>query len=233
MAWRVARSLDVLLHQLNARYPTRSKRSDGSIGDAAHKATVSDHNPDARGVVRARDYTHDPAAGVDIDRLSDELAASRDPRIKYCISNSLIMSGAAGPRPWQWTAYRGTNPHTQHLHLSVVADDRADDPRPWNLPMLRNGDDMPSPADLWNHPLDDPYIGPDGKPRDRKPAHTLLSHGSANAAYAADRAAKALTELAALRSALPGMVAEEIRTALAQGLVDVDITVRDKTGEPS
>lgn len=181
-------------------------------------------------MVRARDYTHDPAAGVGIDRLSDELAASRDPRISYVITNSLIMSGAAGPRPWQWISYRGTNPHTQHLHLSVVADDRADDLRLWALPMLgQQEDDMATPAEIWAHPVDDPYIGPDGKPRDRKPAHTLLSYGSANAAYAADRAAKALTELAALKAALPGMVAHEVRSALAQGLVDVDITVTNKT----
>lgn len=151
MAWRVARSLDVLLEQLNARFPGRSKASDGSIGDAAHASRVSDHNPDSGGVVRARDYTHDPDAGVDIDRLSDELAASRDSRIKYVIANNLIMSGAAGPRPWRWTPYRGTNPHRSHLHLSVVADYRADDPAPWALPMLAPDppeEDMPSAQEI-------------------------------------------------------------------------------------
>ncbi|MGH3942021.1 MAG: hypothetical protein ACRDTG_26045 [Pseudonocardiaceae bacterium] len=86
MARRVARSLDVLLGQLNGRFPDRSKASDGGIGDAAHAARVSDHNPDSGGVGRARDFTHDPAHGVDIDRLSDEIAASRDPRIKYCVT---------------------------------------------------------------------------------------------------------------------------------------------------
>ena len=44
MAWRVARSLDVLLGQLNALAPERSKASDGSIGDAAHASRSSDHN---------------------------------------------------------------------------------------------------------------------------------------------------------------------------------------------
>lgn len=40
-------------------------------------------------------------------------------------------------------------------------------------------------------------------------------------------------ELGSLRRALPGMVAEEVRTALSEGVLDVEVTVRDKTGEPS
>ena len=133
MAWRVARSLLVLRDQVDQMYPGRGKASDGTIGDVAHQAGASDHNPDRAGVVRAMDLTNDPANGCDIDSLSDTLAATRDTRIKYVIANSLIMSGAAGPAPWVWRAYRGSDPHTGHLHLSVVADDRADDPRPWQI----------------------------------------------------------------------------------------------------
>ncbi len=225
MEWRVAYSLDVLLNQLDRAFHGRSVRSDGGIGDAAHRATVSDHNPDARGVVRARDFTHDPAAGCDIDRLSDELAASRDPRIKYVIANSLIMSGAAGPRPWQWTAYHGSNPHTKHLHLSVVADARADDTRPWDLPMLRPlEDDMPTPAEIWDHVIPDPYPG--AQP---KRARDLVGWAATHAAHATEEARATRAELAALKAALPDMVAEEIRAALAEGLVDVAVTVHDRT----
>ncbi|MEO6089551.1 MAG: hypothetical protein ABIQ18_41235, partial [Umezawaea sp.] len=63
MDWRVANSLQTLLAQLNAAAPGRSKVSDGSIGDPNHQAegSGSDHNPDAAGVVCARDFTHDPA----------------------------------------------------------------------------------------------------------------------------------------------------------------------------
>lgn len=137
MAWRVARSLDVLLHQINERFPNRSKASDGSIGDAAHASRASDHNPwYGPGIVTARDYTHDPAHGVDIARLSDELAASRDPRIKYVICNRLILDSRPGNNPWRWMPYHGSNPHTKHLHLSVVDSPLCDDTRPWNLPML-------------------------------------------------------------------------------------------------
>lgn len=144
VAWRVARSLDVLLAQLNAACPNRSKASDGSIGDVAHqKAGTSDHLPwvdipgETANAVTARDYTHDPARGLDIGRVTDELKASRDPRIKYVIANDLIMSGAGGPKPWVWREYTGSNEHRHHFHLSVREDPRLfDDPRPWTLPMF-------------------------------------------------------------------------------------------------
>lgn len=84
----------------------------------------------------ARDFTHDPKAGVDIDRISDELAASRDPRIKYVIANGLILDSRPGNSPWRWMPYYGSNPHTKHLHLSVMDNASCDDTRPWNLPML-------------------------------------------------------------------------------------------------
>ncbi|MEW1656725.1 hypothetical protein [Streptomyces sp. NPDC093707] len=137
MDWRVARSLDVLLEQLNARFPQRSKASDGSIGDSNHQNRDSDHNPwYGPGIVTARDFTHDPAHGVDINRITDELAAGRDPRIKYIIANRLILDTRPEFNPWKWMPYKGSNPHTKHFHLSVVADPACDDPRPWNLPVL-------------------------------------------------------------------------------------------------
>jgi hypothetical protein len=129
--WRVARSLETLLAQINAAYPNRSKVADGSIGDAAHAASVSDHNPDQYGVVRARDYTHDPAHGFDVHAMADRLIASRDPRIKYVISRGRIASATISP--WVWRTYSGTNPHDHHAHVSVVADSRADNPNPWSI----------------------------------------------------------------------------------------------------
>ena len=155
MTWRVARSLDVLLQQLDQKYPKRSRASDGSIGDVAHQAegwTNSDHNPwypmPAGGIVTARDYTHDPVNGVDIGRLSDELAASRDPRIKYIIANSYILDSRPGFSPWKWVAYHGSNPHDHHLHLSVMASNICDDTRPWSLPMLTGAPSTPTPPPI-------------------------------------------------------------------------------------
>ena len=130
MAWREAKSLLKLRDQVNAAHPDRDKRNDGTIGDPAHQARISDHNPDGEGVVRAIDITHDPAHGVDSYKLAETLRLNRDPRIKYVISNHRIFS--ASNTPWTWRPYSGSNPHTEHVHVSVVADDkRADDERPW------------------------------------------------------------------------------------------------------
>jgi hypothetical protein len=130
MAWRVAVSLDVLLAQVNAYAPRRSKASDGSIGDAEHATRDSDHNPwYGPGIVTARDFTHDPAGGLDCQWLADQLVASRDPRIKYVIWNRRIIEQGG----WQWTGYSGPNPHTAHLHLSVTPNGSCDDPRPWAI----------------------------------------------------------------------------------------------------
>jgi hypothetical protein len=117
-AWRVARSLDTLLAQLNAMAPRRSKVSDGAIGDAAHATRESDHNPYIKlagvGIVRARDFTNDPAGGLDCNWLAKALVASGDPRIRYIIWNRRIYTPGRG-----WSAYKGINAHEHHLHLSV------------------------------------------------------------------------------------------------------------------
>lgn len=138
MAWRVARSLEKLRDQIDAAAPRRNKASDGTIGDADHQNRESDHNPwCGPGVVTAIDITHDPAKGVDIDKLTDDLQRSRDSRIKYVIANNMIMSGSSGPSPWVWRSYSGSNPHTRHFHLSVNCNASKDNTRPWELPSLR------------------------------------------------------------------------------------------------
>ncbi|MBV8508742.1 MAG: hypothetical protein JO289_01130 [Xanthobacteraceae bacterium] len=102
--WRVARSLEVLRNQVNAAYPGRRKEHDGTIGDAAHQAQMSDHNPwvkdGAAGVVTALDITHDPAHGVDTYAIAETLRRNRDHRIKYIISNRRIFSSQL--HAWEW-----------------------------------------------------------------------------------------------------------------------------------
>lgn len=136
--WRVAESLLTLRNQINALSPNRSKASDGTIGDAAHASRLSDHNPwvtdGGTGVVTAIDITHDPAHGIDSEKLAQALIASRDPRIKYVISNKRICAGTDGPSPWVWRAYTGTNPHSKHVHLSVKsAKAHFDSKTPWKF----------------------------------------------------------------------------------------------------
>jgi peptidoglycan hydrolase-like protein with peptidoglycan-binding domain len=144
---RRAKSLDKLLEQVNAAAPGRSKLSDGWIGDAAHAASKSDHNPNSAGVVQAIDITHDPRGGLDSYALAQALVNGRDARVKYIISNGRIVSGAGGPSPWVWRAYGGTNKHDHHVHVSVV-DTAAqyDDVKPWAFgPLVANPAAPPLP----------------------------------------------------------------------------------------
>ena len=149
MAWRVANSLVTLRNQVNDKYPQRSKVSDGTIGDAAHAKSISDHNPNKNGVVCALDLTHDPANGFDAHALAEHLRTHRHPNLRYVISNARIAGWWTN---WQWQPSSG---HTKQIHVSVgthgVNDgetyDRYDDTTPWEI----NGGTVPS-APVANHP---------------------------------------------------------------------------------
>jgi hypothetical protein len=148
--WRVARSLDVLLAQVNDLAPHRYTVSDGSIGDAAHCPGTSDHcAKDITGlgsdVVTARDFTHDPAHGADMGAISEAIRLSRDRRVAYVIFNRRIFSSTI--RPYEWRPYEGSNPHTGHMHVSVVHNALADNTNEWEI------GDMTTPADFLNAEL--------------------------------------------------------------------------------
>jgi hypothetical protein len=139
MTWRVAGSLLALRKQVNEKYPTRAKAADGTIGDEAHASRASDHNPWIKegemGIVSGMDITHDPAHGVDSYKLAEQLRVSRDPRLKYVISNGRIFSSLVSP--WVWRKYNGSNKHSHHVHISVKETKKFyDDPAPWEVPML-------------------------------------------------------------------------------------------------
>lgn len=133
--WRVAASLLVLRNQVDKMAPTRSKVSDGTIGDAAHATRKSDHNPwvldqGKESVVTALDITHDPRNGVDCDVIADAIVRSRDPRVKYIIWNKMIIK----PPKWEWNPYTGVNSHTLHMHVSVLPTDAFFDSKlPWRI----------------------------------------------------------------------------------------------------
>ena len=165
MGWRVAKSLDTLLGQINALSPNRDKSSDGGIGNAEHASRSSDHNPwvmDANvGIVTARDFTNDPAHGVNSQDLADTLVASRDPRIKYVISNRKICSGSGQDKPaWVWRPYTGTNPHNHHCHVSVKSDKpHYDSTVPWEITLGKPT--VSAPAVIINPVLRKGSKGPD------------------------------------------------------------------------
>lgn len=157
MIWRVARALDVLLVEINKAAPNRNKASDGSIGDAAHASRSSDHNPwvvvGGVGVVRARDFTHDPAGGLDCNKLADRLSQMIDegthPALgsgAYIIWQRRIKS--RDRRTEGWRTYTGSNPHDKHLHLSVALNATGfDSLNRWGVMDTEEPDDMFSEKD--------------------------------------------------------------------------------------
>ncbi|MFG1844920.1 peptidoglycan-binding protein [Micromonospora carbonacea] len=134
--WRLARSLEVLRAEVDAAAPGRSRASDGTIGDQAHAARASDHNPNAAGVVCGMDLTHDPAHGADMHRIAEHIRTRRHPALKYVIWSKRIASASSG---WAWRPYAGSNPHDKHAHISVGTgpDGKStgpyDDTSPWGL----------------------------------------------------------------------------------------------------
>ena len=114
--WFLAPSLVALRTEINRRWPNRDKASDGAVGDTAHSARKSDHNPDwsAGGIVRAIDVDKD---GIDVSELLR--AVVRDPRVAYVIWNRRIASATDDGRPWDWEPYNGANPHDKHIHISI------------------------------------------------------------------------------------------------------------------
>lgn len=133
---RLANSLVKLRDQVNAAFPNRNKASDGWIGDAAHAASASDHNPNGAGVVCALDITNSPQTGFDVHALADRIRVNRHSNLKYIISNRRICGDWTG---WAWWPYNGSNPHSSHAHFSVGrgSDGRStppyDDATAWNI----------------------------------------------------------------------------------------------------
>jgi hypothetical protein len=142
MNWKLSKSAVQLREQIDDNYPERSRKSDGTIGDARHSARKSDHNPDKNGWVRAIDITAD--LGVSIDETSDLVEQIRkyakrakNKRINYIIYNGRIASPILN---WKWRKYRGSNPHKAHFHCSftTLGDN---DGSFFNIPMLGGTDE--------------------------------------------------------------------------------------------
>jgi len=142
--WYLNRALTNFRSAVNARYPNRDKASDGTVGDDAHQATSSDHNPDPAGEpdagsVDAWDMDVDLRSGNDaaaIERLKAVFQAHESSR--YWIHNRQIASRSTG---WRRDPYTGPNPHERHVHWNTRESHEASTV-PWLLPPEPSGDTM-------------------------------------------------------------------------------------------
>ena len=121
MKARLSKSVIQFREQADDSYPNRDRRSDGTIGDARHSTKKSDHNPCVRtGFVRAFDLDASlDGKDATAHYLADQIRvnAKSDKRIAYVIFNKRIASKRT---LWRWIKYRGTNPHTKHIHISFT-----------------------------------------------------------------------------------------------------------------
>ena len=128
--WRLSPSLVAMFVEADRIAPNRSHASDGTIGDASHAARTSQHNPADDPADRDRtrwgcagDLTHDPRNGFDAHAHARRIAARKDFRIRYLISNGQWWENDGRG----WKTYSGSNPHTGHMHASI-----------WNPATARN-----------------------------------------------------------------------------------------------
>jgi len=158
-SWILVPSLVKLRSEFNAIAPDRDKSSDGSVGDAAHQDSQSDHNADETGNVPIRDAdkTNEVhAIDVDVDLRTPGLNMEKvvqflltrcrsgaENRLRYIIYDRRIWSASDG---WVQRRYTGANAHDKHAHFSAsYTSGREADTRPWRL------EDIPMPltdADL-------------------------------------------------------------------------------------
>jgi hypothetical protein len=138
-AWILTKGLQNLRAQVDAVFPDRDRASDGTIGDKAHQAEVSGHNPDdtkgskaewngdpdSTPEVRAWDMDNDLAPGLDCQMLVDHLRSlpGLSSVIRYMIYNHKIYQASNG---WRAETYTGASAHTEHVHFSGAYSQTSD-----------------------------------------------------------------------------------------------------------
>ncbi|MGO2122461.1 peptidoglycan-binding domain-containing protein [Glutamicibacter arilaitensis] len=124
MSYYLAPSLKQLRDEIDAAHPGRDKKSDGWVGDISHQARKSDHNPDyaSGGVVRAIDVD---ISDIDVNKLMAVL--KNDSRVNYFIYNHSIYGASSFAK----RRYTGSNPHVQHIHVSIKHSKSAERAGAW------------------------------------------------------------------------------------------------------
>jgi hypothetical protein len=138
--WQLTKGLQSLRAQVNEAFPGRDTTSDGTVGDKAHQAETSGHNPDdtagsrpewdgdddANAEVRAWDMDSDlRAAPATAQQVVDHIRhlPGVSSVLRYMIYNRKIYQASNG---WYPQVYSGASAHTEHIHFSGARTQAAD-----------------------------------------------------------------------------------------------------------
>ncbi len=147
MSWRLAHSLETLRDEVLAFSPNQTIYT---IGDASHQAQASDHNPNSAGVVCAVDIMQ--GNDLDMGTLAERIRGRQHPDGKYVIYSYRIASANKG---WAWRQYTGSDPHTDHIHVSVGVGPDGQSTQPYDdtFSWLFPGGTTPPPTGLGGNML--------------------------------------------------------------------------------
>lgn len=173
--WFLAPSLKRLQKDLDERFG-EDRPNDGTIGDASHAARKSEHNPNRDssddvpdGAVTAMDiYTKVGSktwiSAAEFTKLLNTF--KKDSRVWYVIHKGYIYS-----RTYNWAKrkYTGSNPHTNHIHISLRQTKAAvnstaawlSDPKPEPTPqpggkyVVQSGDTLSAIAEKFGVTVDE------------------------------------------------------------------------------
>lgn len=168
--WVLTAGLQNLRSQVNDRWRQRDHESDGTIGDTAHMAETSGHNPDdtagsraawngdgdATPEVRAWDMDSDLGEpGTTAQMVVDHIRAlpGISSVLRYMIFNRKIYHERANFGP---AAYDGPSAHTEHIHFEGAWSQAADNNTSFDFKLEEVGDMALTDNDLdkiWGYPV--------------------------------------------------------------------------------
>lgn len=228
MGWYLNPFLTSFRAQVNKTFPRRGKGSDGTLGDPAHAARVSEHNRDTDGSVDAWDCDVNLHGSVVPTGTADEITAMRwvlkefekQPQAQLWIFRGQIANRDIGP--WRVRPYTGPNKHDHHAHLqSRQAKENQTYKGELVLPATnRTGDDMPLDA------TDQTRIRTIVREElnsfgDREPLSTLFARSGENRTRVADVQARLTGIAGAVAAIVPQDIDEDaLGAAIASRLPD-------------
>lgn len=212
MAWFLVPPLVAFRSQLGEVAPNRDTESDGAVGNLAHQASASSHNPDETGSPEYDDHDgKDEVRAIDVDKdfnrpgLTAEMVVqhlvqmARDGKlwwIRYIIFNRRIWKASAG---WVTQEYNGPSPHDHHFHINGQFSNSADT---YKTPDYRLKELIDVPFADEQVPLSSTaaveLFEPDRAAGDLYPAHVVSQLGAIWGKRAADRSQTVITLVEAM-----------------------------------